>query len=193
MELIEVSAAQFLIRSSIPEDMVGDGQNLVSRRHDGLANAAARLAVEIGREITILFVTHCPGRLAKCSTQPAIALAGALTQLLSAALSISRTQAGPTGGVLRSGEDLHIRPQFRNQSPSRDHIHARNGAQPVDGRLIRLHRYSQALLQTEDFVLQELHLLQQSTKHPAMVLGNLSAQDQPELIPFAAQCSLSLI
>ncbi len=132
MELVEVSAAQFLIGGSISEDMVGDDQNLVGGRHDGLANATPRFAVEVGGEITVFLVTNGPRRLAKRSTQPAISLAVTLTQLLPATLAITWTQPGPTGGMLGIGKHAHIRSQFRKQGPGRDHNHTWNGAQPVD-------------------------------------------------------------
>jgi hypothetical protein len=60
MELVEVSAAQFLIRDSISEDMVGDGQDLMGGRHDGLANASSCFAVEVGGQITIFLVSDVP-------------------------------------------------------------------------------------------------------------------------------------
>jgi len=139
MELVEVGASAFLIGGSVSENVIGDDQNLVGRGHDRLANAAACFAVEVRGEITIFLVTYRPSRLAQRAPQPAITLAGALTQLLAAALSIAGAHSGPTGSVWGIGKHAHGRPQFRNQSPGCDDIHPWNTTQSVDGRLVRFH------------------------------------------------------
>src|ERR1700676_2155427 len=165
---------------------------MVGRRHNRFADAVlARFAVEEGGQITVLLATCSPGGLAQGAAQPSIPFSGSVAEPLAAAFMITRTQAGPTGGMLGTFKDLHVGAEFRQQRPGRNQIHSRNRAQTR--QLLHIYLWGDGLLQPLDLAFYKLQIIDQFTENQPVMVGDAPTQRQPELRLLSTQCPFGLI
>jgi hypothetical protein len=111
IQTIKVVPAHFAVLDSIAKHTERDGEDSVCQRHNGLAHAMfACFAVKERRQIAVLLPRRSPSGLAKCAAQPSISLACPIAQPFPAAFVIAGTESRPTGRMLGTGENPHIRP-----------------------------------------------------------------------------------
>lgn len=157
VQLVEVIAADLSILGAIPQDAESNYQQSMRCGDDRLANSMlARLAVEKGGQIAVLFARGGPSGLAESTPQPAIPFASPIAKPLPAALMIAGAQPRPTGSMPGTGEDAHVRAEFRQNGPGRNEIDTGNAAESRRG--FQIHARGKHLLQAEDLALYELQI-----------------------------------
>src|SRR5262249_2164913 len=102
-------ASELAIRRAVAEQMVGDHQDAVGHRDDGLLVAAALdQAAVLGGEVGVAFADGAPGALDQGLPQAAVGKPGAAAQALAGTLVVARAEARPGRRMAGGGKAAHV-------------------------------------------------------------------------------------
>ena len=100
---------------------------------------ASGASIELASQKAIALVGHGPCRLHQSAAQPAVPLVGPAASSFAAALVVTESQTGPTGGVRRVWERRHIRAHLSHDRPGNYPLESRDAHQTFIGTRIWIH------------------------------------------------------